>query len=154
MGVCQWLVRIGSKCTPGARRTRDTACHTGCLAGKRSKEAHLLRRPKWCPRRRANRARARVLAGELPRRTRPAPCVDAPAQASRKRRGATQGVPFSRALTTSARQRVQGCRTDLRWDVVCSPKMQWWSLLALADLYVINSPNTSAVARIYPHALF
>ena len=28
------------------------------------------------------------------------------------------------------------------WDEVCSPKMQWWSLLALADLYVINRPHT------------
>ena len=28
------------------------------------------------------------------------------------------------------------------WDEVCSPKMQWWSLLALADQYVINSPYT------------
>ena len=38
------------------------------------------------------------------------------------------------------------CRVTQRgpglWDVVCSPKMQWWSLLALADLYVINSPYT------------
>ena len=28
------------------------------------------------------------------------------------------------------------------WDEVCSPKMQWWSLLALADLFVINRPPT------------
>ena len=28
------------------------------------------------------------------------------------------------------------------WDEVCSPKMQWWSLLALADLFVINRPHT------------
>jgi len=28
------------------------------------------------------------------------------------------------------------------WDEVCSPKMQWWSLLALPDLYVINRPHT------------
>ena len=27
-------------------------------------------------------------------------------------------------------------------DEVCSPKMQWWSLLALADLFVINRPHT------------
>ena len=28
------------------------------------------------------------------------------------------------------------------WDEVCSPKMQWWPLLALADLFVINRPHT------------
>ena len=28
------------------------------------------------------------------------------------------------------------------WDEVCSPKMQWWSLLALADLFVITRPHT------------
>ena len=28
------------------------------------------------------------------------------------------------------------------WDEVCSPKMQWRSLLALADLFVINRPHT------------
>ena len=32
------------------------------------------------------------------------------------------------------------------WDEVCSPKMQWWSLLALADLYVINRPHTAPFA--------
>jgi hypothetical protein len=32
------------------------------------------------------------------------------------------------------------------WDEVCSPKMQWWSLLALADLSVINSPHTHRLA--------
>ena len=31
------------------------------------------------------------------------------------------------------------------WDEVCSPKMQWWSLLALADLFVINRPHTADV---------
>jgi hypothetical protein len=31
------------------------------------------------------------------------------------------------------------------WDEVCSPKMQWWSLLALADLFVINRPHTLLV---------
>ena len=36
------------------------------------------------------------------------------------------------------------------WDEVCSPKMQWWSLLALADLFVINSPYTVIVlATVY-----
>ena len=29
------------------------------------------------------------------------------------------------------------------WDKVCSPKTQWWSLLALADLYVKNRPHKS-----------
>ena len=33
------------------------------------------------------------------------------------------------------------------WDEVCSPKMQWWSLLALADLYVINSLYTDPQQR-------
>ena len=28
------------------------------------------------------------------------------------------------------------------WDEVCSPKMQRWTLLALADLFVINRPHT------------
>ena len=28
------------------------------------------------------------------------------------------------------------------WDEVCSPKLQWRSLLALADLFVINCPYT------------
>ena len=28
------------------------------------------------------------------------------------------------------------------WDEVCSPKMQRWPLLALADLFVINRPHT------------
>ena len=39
---------------------------------------------------------------------------------------------------------VTGClaaRADTL-DEVCSPKMQWWSLLALADLFVINRPHT------------
>ena len=31
-----------------------------------------------------------------------------------------------------------GCRSH----EVCSTKMQWWSLLALADLFVINRPHT------------
>ena len=30
------------------------------------------------------------------------------------------------------------------WDEVCSPKMQWWSLLALADLFVINRTHALA----------
>ena len=30
------------------------------------------------------------------------------------------------------------------WDEVCSPKIQWRSLLALADLFVINRPHTTA----------
>ena len=30
------------------------------------------------------------------------------------------------------------------WDEVCSPKMQRWTLLALADLFVINRPHTLA----------
>ena len=34
------------------------------------------------------------------------------------------------------------------WDEVCSPKMQWWSLLALADLFVINRPHTQSTT--YP----
>ena len=32
------------------------------------------------------------------------------------------------------------------WDEVCSPKMQWWSLLALGDLFVINRPHTRPTA--------
>ena len=36
------------------------------------------------------------------------------------------------------------------WDEVCSPKMQWWSLLALADLFVINRPHTRPL-RGSPH---
>ena len=38
------------------------------------------------------------------------------------------------------------CANDTRSGntlVVCSPKMQWWSLFALADVYVINSPTLS-----------
>jgi len=37
------------------------------------------------------------------------------------------------------------------WDEVCSPKMQWWSLLALADLYVINRPHTHIGPAIINH---
>ena len=32
------------------------------------------------------------------------------------------------------------------WDVVCSPKMQWWTVFALADLYAINRPHTQKLA--------
>jgi len=38
------------------------------------------------------------------------------------------------------------------WDEVCSPKMQWWSLLALADMYVINSPYKHHLLRIHHHS--
>jgi len=34
------------------------------------------------------------------------------------------------------------------WDEVCSPKMQWRSLLALADLFVINRPHTLLLSKI------
>ena len=35
-----------------------------------------------------------------------------------------------------------GVRGPGLWDEVCSPKIQWRSLLALADLFVINRPHT------------
>jgi hypothetical protein len=44
------------------------------------------------------------------------------------------------------------CRATQRgpglWDEVCSPKIQWWSLLALADLYVIISLTTIVILQI------
>ena len=41
------------------------------------------------------------------------------------------------ALSAQCEHRVWPC-----WHLHCSQKMQWCSLLALADLYVINSPYT------------
>jgi len=62
--------------------------------------------------------------------------------------GPTRAVrcPFAKLRPLVLRGHPWWAHTEQRgtglWDEVCSPKMQWWSLLALADLFVINRPHT------------